>query len=205
MSPGNVSTPGQIVCPQLPNTVQHLCFTAVVSGSCCWQFIVIWLCTRVLDSQDSIVWSGRKGKHDGCLSSWKCFLHVDTFCGTLFCIMKTELNLTLLVVQTILPTMSHLCQVRTINTKKHCYLALRIALMLQFGVQDTSQTCCAPFWQKPEFPLSSFVFLSNYPPFLLCPLFAPAWEAGWVITRALCAGWLPLIESSQQIVFYEQR
>lgn len=31
----------------------------------------------------------------------------------------------------------------------------------------------------------------------------PAWEASWVITRGLRAGRLPLIESSQQTVFYE--
>jgi len=31
----------------------------------------------------------------------------------------------------------------------------------------------------------------------------PAWEAGWVITRGLRAGRLPLIESSQRIDFYE--
>lgn len=71
------------------------------------------------------------------MSSWKRFLHVDIFSVTLFCVMKTELKVTLLV-QTILPAMSHLCQVHTINTKIHWNLALGKALMFQFGVQDTS-------------------------------------------------------------------
>lgn len=38
----------------------HLCFSAAFSASCCWQYIVIARCTWVLDSQDSIVWSGRR-------------------------------------------------------------------------------------------------------------------------------------------------
>lgn len=90
----------------------------------------------MLDSQDSIAWSGRKEKHGGFLPSWNCFPYVDMLSVTLFCVMKTELNMTLLVVQTILPAMSHLCQVHTLNT--NCSLALSITLMLQFGVQDTS-------------------------------------------------------------------
>lgn len=54
--------------------------TFVVSGSCCWLFIVICLCT----SQGSMVWSGRGEKHGSCLFSWKCFLHVDMFGVILF-------------------------------------------------------------------------------------------------------------------------
>lgn len=38
----------------------HLCFPAAFSGICCRQYIVISRCTWVLDSQDSIVWSGRR-------------------------------------------------------------------------------------------------------------------------------------------------
>lgn len=107
-----------------PKHKRHFFFTAVVFGSsCCWQFVVIWLCTRVPDCQDSIVWSGRSEKHGGCLSSWKCFLYVGVFSVTLLYAMKTELNMTPLVVQTILPAISHLCQVHTINTKTCCNLA----------------------------------------------------------------------------------
>lgn len=38
----------------------HLCFPAAFSASCCRQYIVISRCTWVLDSQDGIVWSGRR-------------------------------------------------------------------------------------------------------------------------------------------------
>lgn len=57
------------------------------------------------------------------------------FSVTPFCVMKTELKMSLLVVQTVLNVMSHLCQVHTID-KAYCNLALRVALMFQFGVQD---------------------------------------------------------------------
>lgn len=102
----------------------------------------------MLDSHDSIVWSGSWKKR----KTWwpPVFLGVlslqyaDMFGVTLFCVMKTELNMTLLVVQTILLAMSHLCQVLTINTKTHCNLALRKALMFQFGVQDTTFRLTVP-------------------------------------------------------------
>lgn len=196
-------SPGQILSTPLPSSVQHLCFTAVVSGSCCWHFLVIWLWSRVLDSQDSISWSERREKQGGCLSSWKCFPYVDMFSVTLFCVMKTELNMTLLVVQTILPAMSHLCQVHTINTKTHCNLALSVALMFQFGVQDTSQTHHPLPGRNLNF---SSLLCFSFSPSLQLPslsLVSSFWEAGSVITRGLRASWLPFIESSQQIVFYE--
>lgn len=129
---------------------------------------------KVLDSQDSIVWSdGDKNMVAACLPGSV----LDMFSVTLFCVIKTELNMTLLVVQTILPAMSHLFQIHTINTKTHCNLVLGIALMFQFDVQDTSQT------QRPlpdrnlnlSFLLLCFSFFlpSNPPPFPSCPPFAP--------------------------------
>lgn len=79
----SMSSPGRRELPWLPSTVS-LYFTAVVFGSCYWQFIVIRLSTRVLDRQDSIAWSG-KGENmvAACLpvsvfststcSAWFCF------------------------------------------------------------------------------------------------------------------------------------
>lgn len=71
--------------------------------------------------------------------------------------------MTLLVVQTILPAMSHLRQVHTINTKT-----------LQFGTQDSSHVpvwcpghlsnLLSPSWQKSEFHFSFYVFLFSSPP-----------------------------------------
>lgn len=152
-------------CAFSSQTQSNLCCTAVVSGSCCWQFFVIWLCTRVLDSQDSIIWSRRAEKHGDCLSSWKCSLHVDMFSMILLCVVKTELNMTLLVMQTILPAMSHLCHVHTINTKTHCNLALS-----RSSIQDTSNTLSPP-WQTPEFLLTHsmfFLFLFSLVLFFSC-------------------------------------
>lgn len=131
---------------------------------------------KVPDSQDSIIWSERnKNMVAACLPGSV----LDRFSVTLFCFMKTELNMTLLVVQTILPAMSHLCQVHTINTKTHCNLALRIALMFQFGVQDTSETHRPRPGRNLNFSslLLQYAFFlllpSNSPPFPLCPPFAP--------------------------------
>ena len=167
----------------ISQTQPSLCFMAGVFGSCCWQFIVIWLCWGVLVSRDCTVWSGKGEKHGGCLSSWNCFLHVHMFSMILFCVQKTEWNITLLVMQTLLPAMSHLCHVHTINTKTNCNLALSIALLFQFCVQDTSQTHC-PVLARPRNFLSmpSMFFLSSllsapflflqWPPFCTCP----AWK-----------------------------
>lgn len=117
---------------------------AVFSGSYCWQYIVIWLCTWVLDSQDSIAWFGRKEKHGGCSASWKCFPFVDMFSLTLFCFMQPEVNTTLLVVQTVLPAMSHFCQFHTLNT--NCSLVLTNAPLWSLGylsnTPSLSETWC---------------------------------------------------------------
>lgn len=78
----------------------------------------------------------------------------------LLCVVKTELNMTLLVMQTILPAMSHLCHVHTINTKAHCNLALRIALMFQC-TGHLSNTLSPP-WQIPEFLLTHSMFFVSY-------------------------------------------
>lgn len=118
---------------------------------------------KVPDSQDSIVWCERsKNMVAACLPGSV----LDRFGVTLFCVMKTELNMTLLVVQTILPAMSHLCQVHTINTKTHCNLALRIALMFQFGVQDTSKTHRPHPGRNLNFSslLLQYVFFLSFPP-----------------------------------------
>lgn len=42
------------------NRPRIFCSPAAFSASCCWQYIVISRCTWMLDSQDSIVWSGRR-------------------------------------------------------------------------------------------------------------------------------------------------
>lgn len=59
--------------------------------------------------------------------------------------------------------MSLSCQVQTINNKTHSNVALREALMIQFEVQDTSQTHSYPPWQKQDF----------VPTLLLCYSFSP--------------------------------
>lgn len=129
------------------------------------------------DSQDGIGCSGRRGEHGGSLSSWKCFPYVDVFSVTLFfCAVQTELNMTLPVVQTMLPAMSHLCQVHTINTKTHCNLALSVALMFQFVVQDTAQTQRPLPWQKPKFLL---------PPPMVFPFFFFLPRTPFPLSRAL--------------------
>lgn len=87
----------------------------------------------MLDCQASTVWSGRIKKHGGCLSSWKCFPYIRMFSVTLLYAMKTELNITLLVVQTILAATSHLCQG---SNNKH-------KAMLYFGTQDSAHV---PLW-----------------------------------------------------------
>lgn len=74
--------------------------------------------------------------------------------------------------------MSLSCQVQTINNKTHSNVALREALIIQFEVQDTSQTHCSPPGKnRIFFPPSSFVIpfllISNSPPFLSCPPFEP--------------------------------
>lgn len=86
---------------------------------------------------------------------------------------------------------------------------------LQFGAHHSSHV---PVWcpghllnspsppcQKPKFSLPPvFPSLQRHslsPVASFCTLLA--WGASWVITRGLRAGRLPLIESSQQIVFYE--
>lgn len=61
------------------------------------------------------------------------FPYVDMFCVTLPGVMKTELNMTLLVVQTTLPATSHLCQG---SHNKH---KLQFGARHKFVVQDTSR------------------------------------------------------------------
>lgn len=96
--------------------------------------------------------------------------------GVLRCERCTELNVTLLVVQTILPAMSHLCQVHTINTKTRCNLALGVALMFQRRVEDSSQTPRHPPHTPPPSPphaslaKSCLCFLQ----FQLPPLYLPS-------------------------------
>lgn len=63
-----------------------------------------------------------------------------------------------------------------------------------------------PLLHNPEFLYLSPFFFPPGPVFslsLVPDLHSSAWKAGWAITRGLRAGWLPLIESSQQIVFHE--
>lgn len=176
-----------------------LCFTA----RCFWQLLLTVYCYLTLyqrawqPGQHRLVWKSR--------ATWWLHVFLAVFSSRCFALRKTELNMTLLVMQTILTAMSHLCRVRTVNTKTHCNLALRIALVFQFGVQDTSQT--------PSLS-SSTSFISHLLSFsrVYLPYFSLPWprfalslggKAGWVITGGLRAGWLPLIESSQQVVFYE--
>lgn len=98
---------------------------------------------------------------------------LDVCSVTLFCALKTELNTTLLVVQTMLPAMSRLCRVHTINTQTHGTLALGRALRFQFKSPGHLLNSPYPPWQKPEFlhPPPYCLFFS--PPFLSCPPFAP--------------------------------
>lgn len=69
-----VSTPGQKVSPDLPNTAQPL-----FKSSCFWQLLLtlhryLTVCRGVPDSQDSSVWYGNWEKHGGgCSSSLECF------------------------------------------------------------------------------------------------------------------------------------
>lgn len=77
----------------LPLTPKHSrtpLFYSSISGPCCWQLVVIWLCTGVPDSQDAIGRSGRREKHGGSLSSWKCFPYVDVFSVTLFFLRRAN-------------------------------------------------------------------------------------------------------------------
>lgn len=149
---------------QLPDTMQCLCFTVLLSGSNCWQYIVIWLCTWVLDIQICIIWSGRREKRGGCLSSWKCFPYVD-----MFCVMKTELNMTLHVVQTILPTILPVSYVPGSHYKH------KLSCSSLVNRTPLKHTVCG---RKMNFSILLICFLFSFPPsnslpFLLCPPFAP--------------------------------
>ena len=184
-----------MISPQLSGEIQRLCFAAIVPGSYCWQHIAIWLCTWMLDRQDSIVWSGqtwwllvflevfslcRHVRPDFALPYEKCTEHEPTCCTKQYSLSP-----------------SHFSRVHMINT--NCSLVLIVALALHFGVPDTCYT--HSLWQKLKFlhlPLMIlflYSLLQSCTPFscnLILPL--PAWEKGWVITWGLRAGWLPLIE-----------
>lgn len=98
-----------------------------------------------------------------------------------------------------------ICAMFTQQTQRHSVIwHSGGALMFQRSVQDASQTR----WPLPGTHLnfsSHLLCFSSFPSFSAVASFCthPARKAGWVITRGLRAGWLPLIESSQQLVFYE--
>lgn len=178
-------------CPQLTSRTPWL------YSSNFWQLLLTFYCyltvhqsTR-LDTSTSFGMEEKKQNNGSCLSSWKRLLCANLFSVTLFWVMKTELIMTLLVVQTILPTIQGVCQICTIYTKTHCNLAFRIAVTFQ----DTSQ----PPWLTPEFLLSLQIpFLPVYD--LYFHSSHPKGQLG-NYQRALRAGWLPFTESSQQICF----
>lgn len=93
---------------------------------------------------------GKRGEHGGCLSSWKCFLYADVFSVTLFCVMKIELNVTLLVLcKQCSPTMSHLCQVHTRTQRRATIRSSRVPVWWPRHLSNSP----SPPWQKPEFLL----------------------------------------------------
>lgn len=88
----------------------------------------------------------------------------------------------------------HLFQVRTVTKQTEVYSRDPVCLA-KHSLSCTTQNS-STFLQPP--PQSCILSLSLVP-----VLHSSAWKAGWAITRGLRAGWLPLIESSQQIVFHE--
>lgn len=141
---------------------QRLCFTAAFSSSCYWQYIFISLRSWVLDSQDSIVWSGRrKNKHGGCSSFWKCFHHVDIFCATWLCFTRksSPMNRTQHV-QTALRNVCHLFQVRTVEKQTEVYSRDPVCLA-KHSLSCTTQNS-STFLLSPPSPVFSLSLLSPF-------------------------------------------
>lgn len=140
----------------------RLCFTAVFSSSCYWQYIFISLRTWVLDSQDSIVWSGRrKNKHGDSSSFWKFFHHVDIFSATWLCFTRKSFQWTG-------PNVCKQCCATCVIYFRFAQSKnkLRFILVIRFVLQST------PSLAQPRIPLPFFCPPQSCILSLSCPRFA---------------------------------
>lgn len=160
--------------PQLPNTVQHLCFTAVFS----WQLLLTVHCYLTVyqsawqPGQHRLVWEKTK--------TWWLLVFLEVFWTclvlTLFCVMKKP-NWTwpyLLCKQYLPPCL--ICAMFIHNKHEDTE---------QFGAHNSSHVpvwCPGHLSNSPSLPgtnrnfsslLLHYVFLFSFPPFLPCPPFAP--------------------------------
>lgn len=154
-----------MISPQLSGEIQRLCFAAIVPGSYCWQHIAIWLCTWMLDRQDSIVWSGQ---------TWwlLVFLEVFSLCRHVrpdFALPYEKMywTWTYMLYKQYSLSPSHFSRVHMINT--NCSLVFicssHAPLWCPRHLLHTSSLA-----ETEVSPSSSYDFISLFPPSILYPV-----------------------------------